>query len=100
MAKYDKDELFGDVIIITPENADRYPDYDRAKKVIRYEVDLATITKYKFGDFGTDRVPLPILYVPTEVFNALENNLESAIVYHEGNHARVFRKGFDSKLIN
>ena len=96
LTKYGIENFFGDIIIITPENAHLYQDeYDRVKHVTRHEGDVVTNATLNVENFGTERAPLPRLYIPTEAFRASEGNLEALIRFHEGNHAWVLRNGFE-----
>lgn len=96
LIKYGIENLFSDIIIITLENADIHKDeYDRAKKFTGHKADLVTYAEFAFGDFGTNKVPIPKLYIPTEVFTSDEATLEALIAFHEGQHARNLLEGFE-----
>lgn len=95
LRRYGVDKFFGDVIIITPENAHRYTnEYDRNKMVSSQDAKVRTFSTGKIEDFGTSKWSMPKLYVPTEAFKGSEGDLTALIVYHESNHAKVPRNGF------
>jgi len=93
LRRYGKDSLYNDVIILTPQNANQY-----ANEYPRYKT-LDTITTSQVVsnviDLGTERVPKPKLFVPSNFFSESEGDLTSIIALHEANHAKVLRSGFD-----
>jgi len=96
LAEYGLENLFSEIIIVTPENADQYrKEYDRSKHLTPSSANLLTYGSFRVEDFGTDRAPLPRIYVPTEAFNGKEGDLEATLVFHEANHALVLRNGFE-----
>ncbi len=95
LSRYGIKDLFGDIVIITPKNANIYPEYNREKRIRPDSGNVVTYAKFKIEDFGTEKVPLPTLYVPTEVFASDEKDLEGLIGFHEGQHAKSLRQGFE-----
>lgn len=95
LAKYGSQQnLPADVVIITPQNAAFY-NYDLAKPPSHTQLFL-TSGAFKIEDFGTQKVPAPMLYLPSDFFvKTRESDLEALIAFHMAEHVRALRNGFD-----
>lgn len=90
--------LFDDIIIVTPENADKYEHEFNRKEHVRDDGragGATTVYSGKVADIGTPMAPKPRFYVPTEAFSETEGNLTALLAYHEADHAKVYTQGFD-----
>lgn len=89
------DDLFEEVIIVTPQNAYKYEnEFNRQQRVGSSGAEVATYYQVEAKDIGTNKTPLPKLFVPMEVFRVSEGDLTSIIAFHEANHAWIARNGF------
>ena len=94
LRKYNIQDRFADIVIITPQNAGVY-GYDLAKPPSHTQLFL-TSPAFKIGDFGTQRVPYPALYMPSDSFaKTKEGDLEKLIAFHMAKHVNDLRNGFD-----
>jgi len=70
--------------------------YDRSTRVTQEErFVLTSYPNTLIEDIGTSKAPLPILYVPTEIFYDEEGNITALIAFHEGRHAKILKDGYD-----
>lgn len=94
LAKYGLQGILADFVIITPQNAHRY-NYDLAKPPSHTELFINS-GLFEIEDFGTSKVPRPMLYLPSGSFEKTgETDLESLIAFHMvDGHARALRGGF------